>query len=58
VLLDPHGGQPGGGESVEHGRRGRLVFGHVLMVHPDTDTFGRIGAARHGERLGGATWSE
>ena len=50
VLLDAGLGQPCRGESVEHGRRGGLVVGHPAIVHPGTDSSGRIGAARHGER--------
>jgi len=45
VLLDPLGGQPDCGESVAHGRRGRLVVGHGDFVHARTDGSGRVVSA-------------
>ena len=50
MLLDSALRQPGCGESVAHGRRGGLVVGHVVMVHPSTDSSGQVGAARRDEQ--------
>jgi hypothetical protein len=41
VLGDPLVGQPGRGEPVADGRRGRLVVGHDVMVQPGTDSSGQ-----------------